>query len=212
MSHIKHFIKIELLSPSEQNQSDEKKANLYPFRSIRATVYDADNYCPFCGNEIDRLFYCKCREFKRRFRRLQESFGDKEHYPRLHYITFRDKYKCEQPVESLEIKELSEDEIKKLDPEIWEDAREDDEYLFDVDNATVEDNNISFLYQDTRTQKVYRCTMKDVGFTGFTIKLGMFLRTSTGCWEDIETFENWDKICEALQSVWFETFYENALI
>lgn len=221
MSYVIYSINIELMPPLVRCPSKEKKQKskvLHPFRSVQAI--NRESYiCPFCG-KVMKEFDCDCREFKRAFKKLQESHNDHDHKSNLHNPLFPSSFGYERKIESIHIKKLDKKEIESLGPDFWDYADRSSDHFCEcsylVSPGKYEDNKISFVCKDLQTKRVYRCTMNDITISGLKVCLGVWRRKTVSHglgpngeirygnyhfengYKDIVTFENWEQFCKVI--------------
>lgn len=171
-------------------------------------------------------FDCDCREFKRAFKKLQESHNDHDHKSNLHNPLFPSSFGYERKIESIHIKKLDKKEIESLGPDFWDYADRSSDHFCEcsylVSPGKYEDNKISFICKDLQTKRVYRCTLDGINHTHHKIYLGYYRKktVSNGMkrgprggilignyhfeqyWEDIAEFENWEQFCKVILAMW----------
>jgi len=211
MGYTNLSINIDFCESVSELQNFEGMMKFPPFDKIE--VYLNETYrCPFCGEYLDQYNLGCCDEFRSKLAKLQESYNDKKHESRLHFEA--GGYLHNQDIDSLNLRQLSKEEILALGPDVWDYAEriEGCEYAYFIANESFADNKVSFLCKDIQTKKVYQCITDE--FTNFERK-----KTNLGVMrvkkisrdkklgnygghlrylDNIASFENWDSFCEAL--------------
>jgi len=187
----------------------------FPFNRIYLEVKET-HHCPFCGKGTVN-FRCDCEEFERKLEKLQDAVHDEKHETMIHLEPYENLYHHCNDI-SFILKPLSMKEISKLGPNFWDKAQklfdEKSKKSFFVTNLDYKEEELDFICKEFQSKEVYRCSLMGIGYNKHKIYLGYIRKrvVSNGDntlgnrhleehWKNLAEFEDWNFLCEKLQSI-----------
>lgn len=201
MGNIKCIWEVHLIESLTRRflERDNDSAILYPFKAVKIIVKELWT-CPFC-RRIVKSSECSCRDFKTRFARLQEFYGDNKHKSRLYMSNKNLVGGLFKPVADFQSRPLERDEISNLGADFWNsiDTQVDSLYssCYKVSPVIHDGDKHFFICKEVNSESVYRFEVPKIEYKAMEIFLDD--RSTSTYWKSFKMFRSWDDFSSYLR-------------